>query len=60
MMKYKDRVITTVAFERRDLHLYREAATAARLDFSAWVNALCARAVKRDRRVIDKRNNKGE
>lgn len=50
-MKYRNRVITTIAFEAADLAAYREAALAAGLDLTAWVNAQCARAVKRDNRT---------
>ncbi len=59
-MKYHDRAITTIAFERSDMERYRKAATRAKMDFNAWVVAQCERTCKRDARTINNRNNKGE
>ncbi len=59
-VKYRNRVITTVAFERDALASYRRAALDAGLDLTAWINKLCARACKPDARKISNRNNKGE
>lgn len=57
-MKYRNRVVTTIAFEEQDLAAYKQAAAAVRpaMDFNAWVNAQCARAVKRDGRTPANRN----
>ncbi len=58
-MKYRHRVITTIAFEGQDLERYKKAALNMGLDFNAWVVAQCERTCKRDARV-NKNRNKGE
>ncbi len=59
-MKYRDRVITTLAMERADMERYKKAALQAGMDFNAWVVAQCERTCKRDARINKNRNNKGE
>ncbi len=49
-MKYTNRVYHNQAFEREDRDAYVEAARAARMDLTTWIQSLCARAIKRDRR----------
>ncbi len=59
-MKYRNRVITTIAFEGSDLDRYKREALRMGVDFNAWVVAQCERTCKRDARKINNRNNKGE